>query len=102
MGKVMLLLQLMMASSQASFLSLVGTVYIIVIEAILVRLCPGQLNVTVLFKAPQHFVLSLSVSIRVCRLCSQQAFSERMDRIWAKQEEKFQLMKNKQGECFGR
>lgn len=65
-------------------------------------LCAGQPDVTVLFKASQHFVLSLPVSKRVCRLCSQQAFSERMDRVRAEREEKFQRIKNKQGECFGR
>lgn len=48
------------------------------------------------------FCAELACKQKVCRLCSQQAFSERMDRVWAEREEKFQRIKNKQGECFGR
>lgn len=90
-----------MTVSWASFLSSVGIVYITVIEAILISVCPGQPNVIILFKASRHFVLSLPVS-RGFVDCVPNKRSVRMDRIWAEQEEKFQLIKNKQGECFGR
>lgn len=90
-----------MTVSWVSFLSLVGIVYITVIEAILISLCPGQPNVIILLKASQHFLLSLPVSRGFVDYVPNK-HSVRMDRIWAEREEKFQLIKNKQGECFGR
>lgn len=46
------------------------------IQAVLSSLCPRQPRVIILFKALQHFVLSLPVRRGVVDLCSQQAFSE--------------------------